>query len=121
MKACTNARKDGYRQALDRAEFCETMVHQSIFAISRWAEATAANKNLHDMPLLSTKGDALQSVETVPEHGFETWRLLIARHNAVGEIFALDCRTARMHQSECKELSAMLAAIDCFDLDLNVF
>ena len=65
-----------------------------------WAPCLVADKKLHDMLMLITGSgsDAQSLVESVEGQGFEAWRLLNNRYNAVGEMYTFDKMNSLMHQ-----------------------
>ena len=121
--AYTNARLPGYRRALEAAEKMgkDTEVTNGTIASWKWDPALDADSKLHDMLLLVTSGEANSIVESVPGRGFESWRLLHARFNAVGEMYTYDKMNAIMKQSPTKHISEIPMAIAKFEKDLKVF
>ena len=123
VKAYCNARLAGYRRALEATEKLtkDQVVDAALFTQWDWKDVVEADSKLHDLLLIVTGGEANGIVETVPGRGFEAWRLLNNRYNAVGELYTFDKMNAIMKQSPAKNISEIPAAIARFEKDLKIF
>ena len=115
VKAFTNAKLSGFRDALSSAEKIKTVIDGNVVASWGWPAAVEANSKLHDMLMLITSSDAQGIVESVPGQGFDAWRLLNERYNSVGEMYTLDKMNAIMEQVPTKTISGMPASIAKFE------
>ena len=123
VKAYTNAKLPGYREALEATEKLgnDNPVDENVMTGWRWEDAVRANSRLHDMLVVITGGEANGIVESVPGKGFEAWRLLNIRFNSVGEMYTFDKMSAIMRQNPVRHISEIPAAIAKFEKDLKVF
>ena len=121
VKAYVNAKKDGFRDALEWSEKSKVPVDDNVIRGWNRAEGANANRALHDMLMLVCTSNALSVVETCPSQGFEAWRLLNVRFNPIGEMYTFDKMNDLMHQTMCKNMSDMPAAIDKFEKDIRMF
>ena len=121
QKAYTDAKAQGFRLAIEASEKSTCPIDEDVIGSWGWADAVAADGKLYDMLSLSTAGDALGVVESVPSRGFEAWRLLNVRFNGVGEMYSFDKMNKLMNQSQVKSASAMPAAIQKLEHDLKNF
>ena len=123
VKAYTNARLPGYRRALDEVDKLgkDCPVDEQVLTSWDWRDVVQADSKLHDFLLMATAGEALGVVESVAGRGFEAWRLLNVRFNAIGELYTVDKMNSIMHQKAVRHISEMPAAISKFEKDLKVF
>ena len=72
IKAYTNSKLPGYREALDLTEKLhkDKPVDATVKGAWIWPEADEADLRLHEMLLLITSGEAVGIVESVPSRGF---------------------------------------------------
>jgi len=123
IKAYTNNKLPGYRQALEATEKLgkDKPVDGGVKASWSWDDVDEADSRLHEMLLLITSGEAIGIVESVPNRGFEAWRLLSVRYNSVGEMSTFDKMNAIMKQNPAKNISELPASIAKFERDLKTF
>ena len=69
-----NARRDGFRAALQWAEKAPAEINESTIDQMGWPQARTADSKLYDFLLLITGEDALVLVEHYEGQGFEAWR-----------------------------------------------
>ena len=84
LKAYCNAKRHGFRKALEWAE-SQTQEITDLGPM-QWDQAIVADAKLHDFLLMMLGRDALILVETpdLESRGFEAWRLLVKRYNPSG-------------------------------------
>ena len=121
VKAFCNARKPGFRQALDWAELEVTPIDRASLGGLNWAAAELADSKLYDMLVLHLADDPLVLVENHPNQGFEAWRSLSRRYDPVGEQFTFDRMTALLSRDRCKNISELPAAIEKWTRDLSTY
>ena len=123
VKAYTNAKTSGYRQALESAEKMakDAPVTASVMASWNWADAEEASLKFYEMLLLITEGEAQVIVESAAGQGFEAWRLLSVRYDSAGELYTFDKVNAMMRQTQAKHISDMPASIAKFEKDIKTF
>ena len=121
VKAYTNVKAQGFRLALEASEKSTSPIDGYVIGSWGWADAVTADGKLYDMLSLVTSGDALGIVESVPNRGFEAWRLLNARFNGVGEMYSYDKMNQLMNRTQIKSASAMPAAIQKLEHDFKTF
>ena len=123
IKAYTNNKLPGYRQALEATEKLgkDVQVDMGVKVSWSWDDVDEADSRLHEMLLLITSGEAIGIVESVPNRGFEAWRLLSVRYNSVGEMYTFDKMNAIMKQSPAKNIAELPASIAKFERDLKTF
>ena len=121
LKAYTNAKVSGFRDALELAEKSKVAITNGLIQSWGWNEGAIANTKLSDMLVSVCEGEALGLVEQVLGQGFEAWRLLNERYNSVGEMYTLDKMNSLMHGKVCKSIADMPIAIADFEKNLKVF
>ena len=83
-KAFCNAKKSGFRKALEWAEVQQSEIGD--LSTMMWDQAPAADEKLHDF-LLQLCSDEAQNLIDNPRlagRGFESWRLLTQRYSPCG-------------------------------------
>ena len=121
LKAYTNAKVSGFRDALELAEKSKVAISNGLIQSWGWNEGAIANTKLSDMLVSVCEGEALGLVEQVLGQGFEAWRLLNERYNSIGEMYTLDKMNSLMHGKVCKSIADMPIAIADFEKNLKVF
>ena len=113
-----NARRKGFRTALDWAELqTEPITVQDLIGMD-WAPAEEANLELYDFLVMATSDEALLIVERHKDNGFEAWRQLLRRYNPTGGRFELDRMAHLLQRKQCKTLSEVPAAVDVLERDM---
>ena len=121
LKAYCNAKRGGFRKALEWAEKQSTKIVDLTHC--PWAEAQLADAKLHDFLLMTLEEDAQVLVET-PElecRGFEAWRLLCLRYDPQGGQYELDAMMALMNLTAVKDITALPGAISRFERDMKLY
>ena len=121
VKAFCNARKDGFRQAL---EYCERETEKVDFETinaMNWAPADEANGRLYDLLVMLLADDALIIAENHPGQGFEAWRSLSKRYDPVGEQFMFDRMTSLLSRERCRDIGELPGAIEKWTRDLGLY
>ena len=90
MRAYCNAKKAGYKVAMEWAEVQKEKITDNDLDLMQWEHAARADSELHEFLQMTTAGDAQVIVERHKEHGFEAWRALIQRYNPKGGRFELE-------------------------------
>ena len=121
LKAYCNAKRGGFRKALEWAE----KQQQEITDLSGcpWPDAQLADSKLHDFLLMTLEEDAQVLVET-PElecRGFEAWRMLCLRYDPQGGQYELDAMMALMNLTAVKDIVALPGAISRFERDIKLY
>ena len=121
VKAFTNARKPGFRQALDWAELETNPIDMDAIKSMNWAPAEIASSKLYDMLIMHLSDDPLILVENHLNQGFEAWRALSRRYDPVGEQFTFDRMTSLLTRERCKNIGELPAAIEKWNRDLSLY
>ena len=121
MKAFCNAKKRGFREALDMAEKSTTEITAQVVAAWNWQGADEANSKLFDLLITVCDGEAQQIVEKNPGQGFEAWRQLAQRFNPIGETYTFDKMNSLMHQPRCKTMAELPGAIDKWEQSVKQY
>ena len=121
FKTYCNARREGFRAALNWAEAAQMEINGQSIGQMQWQHSVAADSKLYDFLLLITLGDALIIVEHYEGQGFEAWRQLCKRFNPSGGQFELDMMTALMNPTRASSLQALPGAVDRFERDLRTY
>ena len=121
VKAYCNARVQGFRAALDWAESEVNPIDGGSLVSMNWQHVDAANARLHDMLILKLKDDPLIKVENHPGNGFAAWQALSRHYDPVGEQFTFDRMTSLMRRSQCKDITALPAALEKWRRDLQLY
>ena len=121
LKAYCNAKRQGFRKALEWAENQQ----QEITDLSgmAWDHAIAADAKLHDFLLMVLQEDAQILVDTpaLETRGFEAWRLLVKRYAPSGGQYELDAMMALMSLTAVRDVAALPGAISKFERDLALY
>ena len=118
LKTYCNVRKEGFRAALEWCEKEENPVDLDVMQGS-WDWAKTGNAKFHDLLMNITSNDALLIVESVPERGFEAWRLLSRRYNPKSGTFELDRMLRLTNRKQCANLNELPAAVDQMEKDIR--
>ena len=121
VKAFTNARKPGFRQALDWAELEVNTIDMDAIKSMNWAPAETASAKLYDMLIMHLSDDPLVLVENHLNQGFEAWRSLSRRYDPVGEQFTFDRMTSLLTRERCKDIGELPGAIEKWNRDLSLY
>ena len=121
VKAFCNARKPGFRQALEWAELESTPIDRDSLGTLQWDAAEAATNKLYDLLVMLLSDDPLVLVENHPNNGFEAWRALSRRYDPVGETFTFDKMTSLLSRERCKDIGDLPAAIERWTRDLQLY
>ena len=121
VKAFCNARKDGFRQALESVERETEPVDYATINSMNWAPATQANTRLFDFLITIVADDALIIVENHPGQGFEAWRALSKRYDPAGEQFMFDRMTSLLARERCRDIGELPGAIEKWTRDLGMY
>ncbi len=121
VKAFCNARKPGFRQALEWAELESTAIDSDSLTALQWDAAEQANSKLYDLLIMLLIDDPLILVENHPNQGFEAWRALSRRYDPVGEQFTFDRMTSLLTRERCKDVGELPAAIERWTRDLTLY
>ena len=121
VKAFVNVKQLGLRKVLEAAEKSSVPIDGYIIAGWNWAPADDCNSSFHDMLTLITGGDALGIVENLPGEGFEAWRQMKERYDSVSEMYTYEKMNSLMHQSQCKAIVDLPAAVSKFERDCKTF
>ena len=60
-------------------------------------------------------------VENHPGNGFAAWQALSTRYDPIGEQSAFDRMTHLMRRSQCKDITDLLAALETWHRDLQLY
>ena len=104
LKTYCNAKKEGFRKALDWCGNEESAIDLDVMAAS-WDWARTGNSKFHDLLMNITTDDALLVVESVPDRGFEAWRLLRRRYDPKSGTFGLDRMLRLTNRKQCARRS----------------
>ena len=121
VKAFCNAKKAGFRRALEWAETQQTEI-QDLTGAS-WEHADVANEKLHDF-LLQLCGDEAQILVDTPAlagRGFEAWRLLTQRYSPCGGQYELDAMIALMQRKPVSNAVQIPGAISKLERDIALY
>ena len=121
LKAYCNAKRHGFRKAL---EWADAQTHEiTDLGPMQWDQAIVADAKLHDFLLMMLGEDALILVETpdLESRGFEAWRLLMKRYNPSGGQYELDAMMALMSLSAVKDITQLPGAISRFERDVKLY
>ncbi len=121
VKAFCNARKDGFRQALESVERETEPVNYATINNMNWEPAAQANTRLFDFLVNIVADDALIIVENYPSQGFEAWRALSKRYDPAGEQFMFDRMTSLLTRERCRDIGELPAAIEKWTRDLGTY
>ena len=121
VKAYCNARRPGFRQALEWAEAEVTPIDQATLGNMNWAFADIANSKLFDLLVMHLYDDPLILVENHANQGFEAWRALSRRYDPVCEQFTFDRMTSLLTRKRCKDIGELPAAIERWNRDLGLY
>ena len=121
VKAFCNARKPGFRQALDWAELETNPIDADSMKMLNWDAAEHATGKLYDLLIMLLADDPLILVENHPNNGFEAWRALSRRYDPVGEQFTFDRMTSLLSRERCKDIGELPAAIERWMRDLTLY
>ena len=121
FKAWANAKRTGFRGALEWAER-QTMEITDLNPMG-WDEAEAAAPKLYDTLLQVLQGPALLLIEKpgLENSGFEAWRILVQQYAPSGGAYELDSMMALMTISQCKSLHELPAAVAKFERDVDAY
>ena len=120
LKTYCNARKDGFRKALEWCEKEEHVVDMDIMQAS-WDWARTGDTKFHVLLMNITTDDALLIVESVPDRGFEAWRLLSKRYDPKSGTFELDRMLRLTNRKQCANLNELPAAVDQMEKDIRSY
>ena len=121
VKAFCNAKRQGFRKALDWAE-AQPHAIQDLGPMG-WSHAEPANEKLHDF-LLQLCGEGAQLLVDTPVlegRGFEAWRILTARFSPSGGQYELDAMLALLERKPAKDTASLPDAITKFERDLELY
>ena len=121
VKAFCNAKKAGFRKALEWAEAQETEI--SAPGSCGWEHADAADEKLLDF-LLQLCGDEAQVLIDTPYlngRGFEAWRLLNHRYSPCGGQYELDAMLALMQRKPVQNAIQVPGAISKLERDIALY
>ena len=121
VKAFCNARKPGFRKALDWAELETVPIDEESLGVLSWAPAVVADQKLYDMLVMHLSDDPLILVENHQGRGFEAWRSLSRRYDPVGEQFTFDKMTSLLRRDRCKSIADLPAALEKWTRDLTLY
>ena len=121
VKAYVNVKQPGLRKVLEAAEKSKVPVDSYVIGGWNWAPAEDCNSSFHDLLTLITGGDALGIVEHLPGEGFEAWRQMKERYDSVSEMYTYEKMNSLMHQSQCKSIVDLPAAVSKFERDCKTF
>ena len=122
QKAWCNAKKPGFRVALDLVEREELPISREMISGWEWGEVGLdIDRRLHDMLLMVTTDEALVVVENYPGEGFEAWRQLALRFNPVGETYVFDRMTQLMTRTACKDMKELPGVIGKWELEVKQY
>ena len=121
VRAFCNARKPGFRKALEWAEQEARPIDDASLSVLSWAPAEDANQKLFDLLVMHLSDDPLILVENHQGQGFEAWRALSRRYDPVGEQFVFDRMTNLMHRDRCVNISELPASIGRWIRELQMY
>ena len=121
VKAFCNAKKPGFRKALDWAEAEARPVDEAALTVLSWPAAELANAKLYDLLVMHLYDDPLVLVENHQGQGFEAWRSLSRRYDPVGEQFTFDRMTSLLTRERCKDIGELPAALEKWHRDLGLY
>ena len=117
VKAFCDARRPGFRQALDWAEAEVSPIDKDSLTGMNWQYADVANSKLFDMLVMHLADDPLVLVGNHPNQGFGAWRSLSRRYDPVGEQFTFDRMTSLLTRRRCKDIGDLSAATEKWTRD----
>ena len=121
VKAFCNARRDGFRQALEYCEHEAVRIDQAFINSMNWAPAFEANGRLYDFLVMILADDALVIAENHAGQGFEAWRSLCKRYDPTSEQFMFDRMTSLLARDRCKEIGDLPGAIEKWTRDMGLY
>ena len=116
-----NAKKDGFRKALEWAQDEELAIDHDGLTAMNWEFAEVANAKLYDFLYNVCTDDALRIVEAHKDMGFEAWRQLLKRYRPTGGSHALNRMTQLLQRKRCKDLVEMPSAVDQLEKDIRSY
>ena len=121
VKAFCNARKDGFRQALEFVERETDAIDFAVVNSMNWAPAVEANSRLYDLLVMLLVDDALVIAENHQGQGFEAWRALCRRYDPAGEQFMFERMTSLLTRERCRDIGELPGAIEKWMRDLGLY
>ena len=118
VKAFLNAKRQGFRKALDWAEVQPAEI-TSLGGMS-WEHGESADEKLHDFLIQLCSDEAQNLIETplLEGRGFEAWRLLTQRYSPCGGQYELDNMLALLNRKPVKDAVSIPGAISKLENDL---
>ena len=121
VKAFCNAKKAGFRKALDWAETQAQEITN--LAAMGWPDATAADEKLHDflLQLCAEEAQVLIDIPGMSGRGFEAWRLLTQRYSPTGGQYELDAMLALVQRKPARDAISLPGAISKLERDIALY
>ena len=121
VKAFCNAKRQGFRKAL---EWAEKQPHEiTDLSVMGWTHAEAANEKLHDF-LRQLCGEGAQLLVDTPSlegRGFEAWRILTQRFSPAGGQYELDAMLALLQRKPATDAAGLPDAIAKLERDVELY
>ena len=122
VKAFCNAKRPGFRAALEQAEKKKEEIHSAASDL-QWDHSETADEKLHDFLLQLCAGEAQWLVDTpaLRGRGFEAWRLLTARYSPCGGQYELDAMLALLQRKAVSSAASIPGAISKMERDIEQY